>query len=61
MRWYGMIRWALAEMRRLVGSIPRRLRRSISSVSTRGFTTTPLPITHSVPAWRMPDGMRWNL
>src|SRR3954451_18007676 len=56
-----MIRWALAEMRRPLMSIPRRRRSSISPVSTRGSTTTPLPIAHTLPGYRIPDGIRWNL
>ena len=47
--WYGMIRCALAEMRRPLRSIRRRDSSSISSVSTFGSTTTPLPIAHSFP------------
>ena len=29
--------------------------------STRGSTTTPLPITQVFSEWRMPEGIRWNL
>src|SRR2546423_4904626 len=55
-----MIRWALAEIRSPCGSTPRRRSASISSVRTRGSMTTPLPITHVLPGYRMPDGTRWN-
>src|SRR5919112_1436869 len=34
---------------------------SSSSHSTFGSTTTPLPMTHSLPGYRIPDGIRWNL
>src|SRR5665811_1386087 len=36
----------------------RRRSSSSSSVSTFGSITTPLPITHSLPGCRMPDGIR---
>ena len=42
-------------------SIERARRPSSSSQSTFGSTTTPLPIMHSLPGYRMPDGIRWNL
>ena len=47
--WYGMIRCALAEMRRPEMSIDLRRSPSISSAITFGSTTTPLPIAHSLP------------
>src|SRR3954447_26290033 len=56
-----MIRWALAEIRRPPRSIPRRRRSSISSVSTLGSMTTPLPITHIRLGCRIPEGTRWSL
>src|SRR5919197_872837 len=56
-----MIRCALAEMRKPPMSTPRRRSSSSSSVRTRGSITTPLPITHSVPRCRMPEGIRWSL
>src|SRR6476620_9188021 len=56
-----MIRCALALMRRPPMSTPRRRSSSISSVSTPGSMTTPLPITHSVPRCRMPEGIRCSL
>ena len=31
---------------------------SISATSTPGSTTTPLPMTHALPGWRMPEGIR---
>src|SRR3954451_2538174 len=59
-RWYGMIMCALADTRRPDRSTPRARRPSISSVSTFGSMTTPLPITHFLPGYRIPDGIRWN-
>src|SRR5688500_3644151 len=56
-----MIRWALAEIRRLETPIPRRRRPSISSSRTFGSRTTPLPITQILSEWRTPEGIRWNL
>src|SRR3954471_12891007 len=53
-----MIRCALALTRSPETSTPLARSPSISSLSTRGSTTTPLPITHSLPGWRMPLGMR---
>src|SRR5438067_3942949 len=55
-----MIRCALAEIRSELVSIERRLSSSSSSVSTLGSITTPLPITHSLPRCRIPDGIRWS-
>src|SRR3954470_7455560 len=55
-----MIRCALALTRSPETSTPLARSPSISSLSTRGSTTTPLPITHSLPGWRIPDGMRWK-
>ena len=37
---------------------PRARSASISATSTEGSSTTPLPMTHVFPAWRMPLGMR---
>src|SRR5665648_58666 len=56
-----MIRWALAEMRRLPTSMPRRRSPSISPSRMRGSSTTPLPITQILSGCRIPDGMRWSL
>ena len=55
-----MIRCAFAEIRSELVSIERRLSSSSSSVSTFGSITTPLPITHSLPRCRIPDGIRWS-
>src|SRR3954447_16051681 len=56
-----MIRCALADTFRPLTSTRRRRRASISSVSTSGSTTTPLPIAQILPGCRIPDGIRWNL
>src|SRR3954451_18845359 len=56
-----MITCALAEIRRVPVSMPRRLSPSSSSLRTRGSITTPLPITHSVFACRIPLGIRCSL
>src|SRR3954467_204751 len=55
-----MIRCALALSLRPLTSTPRARRSSISAVRTPGSTTTPLPMTHVRPGYRIPDGMRWN-
>src|SRR3954471_14422863 len=55
-----MIRCALALSLRPLTSTPRARRSSISAVRTAGSTTTPLPMTHVRPGYRIPDGMRWN-
>src|SRR4051794_40788948 len=55
-----MIMCALALTRRPLRSTPRPRRPSISSVRTFGSITTPLPITHFLPGYRIPDGIRWN-
>src|SRR3954447_11891630 len=55
-----MIRCALAETFRPLTSMPRVRRLSISSVRTFGSITTLLPITHVLPGYRIPLGMRWN-
>ena len=47
--WYGMIRCALALIRRPERSTPFARRPSSSSVRTFGSITTPLPIAHSLP------------
>jgi hypothetical protein len=44
-----MIRCAFADTRSPLMSTPRRRRPSISSVSTFGSTTTPLPIAQTLP------------
>src|SRR3954453_9985214 len=56
-----MIKCALAEIRSLATSTRRRRSPSISSKSTRGSSTTPLPITHVFSECRIPEGIRWNL
>ena len=56
-----MIRCALAEMRRLLTSTPRRLSPSISSSSTAGRGRRRCRSRRSCPAWRIPEGIRWNL
>ncbi len=56
-----MIRWALADSFRPLVSSPWARSPSISSVRTLGSTTTPLPIMHGLPGYRIPDGIRWNL
>src|SRR5829696_4221016 len=55
-----MIRWALALTLRPERSMPFARRSSSSSVSTFGSITTPLPIAHGLPGYRIPDGIRWN-
>src|SRR6266550_7337051 len=55
-----MIRWARSEMTSRSMLIPRDCTCRISSSSTRGSSTTPLPITHVVVGYRMPEGMRWK-
>ncbi len=47
--WYGMIRCALALMRRPERSIPLARSSSSSPVSTLGSITTPLPIAQMRP------------
>src|SRR4051794_38593041 len=59
-RWYGMIMCALALTRRPLRSTPRLRSSSISSVRTFGSITTPLPITHFLPGYRIPDGIKRN-
>src|ERR1700749_3257563 len=53
-RWYGMIRCALALIRSRSQLTPRASRASISSNSTFGSMTTPLPIT-GVTSALVPD------
>src|ERR1700732_2656205 len=53
-----MIRCALAEIFSPPTSTLRLRSASSSSVSTFGSITTPLPITHSLPGCRIPDGIR---
>src|SRR5215216_5885809 len=55
-----MIRCALALTFRPERSMPFARRSSSSSVSTLGSITTPLPIAHGLPGYRIPDGIRWN-
>src|SRR4051794_33434956 len=55
-----MIMWALALTRMPERSTPRARRPSSSAVRTFGSITTPLPITHFLPGYRIPDGIRWN-
>src|SRR5688572_913466 len=56
--WYGMIRCALREMKRLPSSVmPRRTRPSISSMTDFGSSTTPQPITQRQFSCRIPDGI----
>src|ERR1700761_5468763 len=55
-----MIRCAFAESFRLATETPARFSPSISLSSTRGSTTTPLPITQVFSEWRIPDGIRWK-
>src|SRR5215218_5665900 len=55
-----MIRCALALIFRPERSMPFARRSSSSSVSTFGSITTPLPIAHGLPGYRIPDGIRWN-
>ena len=56
--WYGMIRWASAEISSLSVSTPRSSRPASSVSSTPGSMTTPLPITLVTPGVRIPDGIR---
>src|SRR3954467_8651714 len=58
--WYGMIRCALALIFRPPSSTPLARRSSSSAGRTFGSLTTPLPIAHSLPGYRIPDGIRWN-
>ncbi len=58
--WYGMIRCALALIRRPETSTPLARRSSSSPVRTFGSITTPLPIAQMRPGYRIPDGIRWN-
>ena len=56
-----MIRCALAEIAQAADVDARGARRpSSSSISTVGSITTPLPITQSLPGYRIPDGIRWS-
>src|SRR3954467_12726243 len=58
--WYGMIRCALALIRRPERSMPLALRPSSSSLRTFGSITTPLPIAHSLPGERNTHADRWD-
>src|SRR5215203_3694649 len=55
-----MIRCALALIRSPERSMPFARRSSSSPVRTFGSITTPLPIAHFRPGYRMPLGIRWN-
>src|SRR3989441_7143571 len=56
-----MIRCAFFEMKRLPSrTTPRWTSDSISSMSEPGSTTTPQPMTHRHPGWRMPEGIEWS-
>src|SRR2546423_6526120 len=56
--WYGMMRWAFFEMKRLPSRLtPRWTSDSISSMSDAGSTTTPHAMTQRQLACRMPDGI----
>ena len=55
-----MIRCALALTFRPLTSTPRPRSPSISSVSTRGSMTTPLPMMQALPGYRIPLGIRWK-
>src|SRR5580765_4137040 len=57
--WYGMISGVAGLIfRRERTSTPFASSSSISVFSACGESTTPLPIRHSVPSRRMPDGIR---
>ena len=58
----GMMTWASSETTSWPSSwkAPFAFSRSISMTSTAGSTTTPFPMTHALPGWRMPAGMRWR-
>src|ERR1700710_1964666 len=55
-----MIRCAFADSFRLATLTPARFSPSISLSNTRGSTTTPLPMTHVLSEWRIPEGIRWK-
>ena len=57
-RWYGMIRWAFAEISSRSQDTPRCRRSSISPSSTSGSTTTPLPMTGTTWGDSTPEGSR---
>jgi hypothetical protein len=59
----GRIRVALSAMRRFSGLIatPCVRSRAISSTRCQGSTTTPLPITESLPGRTMPEGSSESL
>ena len=59
--WYGMITWAAWLMKRFFSiRRPFFFSSSISVISASGSITTPFPITHWVPAYRTPEGIRWK-
>ena len=39
-------------------AIPRAVSSPISLARAQGSMTMPGPITHRIPGWRMPEGMR---
>ena len=57
-RWYGVIRCAFADTSSFPQSTPRACSPSISSSSTCGSITTPLPITGTTRGDSTPDGSR---
>ena len=57
-RWYGMIRWALALTSSREASTPRASSASISLEEHLGSMTTPLPMTGVHVGVRMPDGQQ---
>ena len=60
-RWYGMIRCALHEISRRCVVRPSASSRSISSSSTFGSMTTPLPMTGVMCGYMIPLGIRCSL
>ncbi len=58
----GMITCASSEMASCESSLkaPLALSRSISITRTAGSATTPFPMTHAFPGWRIPAGIRWS-
>ncbi len=58
----GMMRWAprLTATRAGPAATPWASRSPISLKKAAGAITRPFPMTQSVPAWRMPEGMRWS-
>jgi hypothetical protein len=54
------MRWAFALMTSFDVSMPRAFSPAISSRSTAGSMTTPLPMTGTTEGVRMPLGSRWR-